>query len=109
MTYVESLGCFADPSCAPSGGAVTYADVQPIFEDHCAPCHTTGFSGQHQIGSTYAQAEFSSYSCPNASKGECAVIRTLDGSMPPGAGGAMVVSPAEADTLQAWIEDGMLP
>jgi hypothetical protein len=111
MNFVEDTGCFPDETCAPAGGLTTYAnDAQPILQTYCGSCHGPGFgSGGHNIATDYDDAFLSSYSCAGLSKGECAVIRTEEGSMPPGANGTMVVTPEELSILQAWVLDGLLP
>jgi hypothetical protein len=83
---------------------VTYTnDVQPIFFAKCGPCHTGGGSGQHNMGISYTDTQLASYNCPGLTKGECALIRIQNGSMP----GSPAVTIAEQDIIQAWISQGM--
>ena len=111
-----------------TGGAITYTkDVQPILMAKCSPCHTTQSLGNHNLASTYADAHtdvesFDSFGCwegPNmdipVTVGECALILSMNGRMPMGAGcgsptpldPAACVSSAEQAVLAAWIAAGM--
>jgi hypothetical protein len=103
----ETCASPADEDCdgqSNEGCAPTYtADVQPIFAAKCGFCHNGGGSGGHNIGTSYADTQLSSYSCPGLTKGECALVRIKNGSMP----GSPPVTPAEEAILQAWIDAGM--
>ncbi len=91
----------SDEGC---GGPVTYtADVQPIFAAKCGPCHTGSGSGSHNIGTSYADTQLASYYCLGQTKGECALVRIQNGSMP----GSPAVTPAEQAIIQVWINQGM--
>jgi hypothetical protein len=82
----------------------TYAgDVEPIYQMHCANCHTTG-SDPH-FGSSYTVANQSSSSC-GTSMADC----TIQLGSP---GGSMAArdpyggfSDTEIQTLEAWIGCG---
>jgi hypothetical protein len=83
---------------------VTYtADVKPIFAAKCGPCHTGGGSGGHNIGLNYADTQLASYYCSGLTKGQCALVRIQNGSMP----GSPAVTPGEQAIIQAWINQGM--
>ena len=83
------------------------ATVKPIFAAKCAPCHTSGGSGGHNIGTSYSDTQLNSYYCPGKKKGECALVRIQDLTMPPGGGGN--VNASEQAIIQAWISGGMQP
>ncbi len=100
---------------------VTYtADVQPIFGAKCAGCHTGAGFGGHNIGNTYADAFLAADhpSCVGLNIGECTIVRIQSGQMPQGAGctgdpvadagNAACLTQAEQDTVQAWIDGGLL-
>jgi hypothetical protein len=102
------------------GCPITYAtSVKPIFAAKCATCHTTGYSGGHNIGTSYADTQLASYYCPGKTKGECALVRIQNGSMPQGAGcsgnpatdsgHAACLTAAEQAMIQSWITGGQLP
>jgi hypothetical protein len=98
---------------------VTYADVQPIYQAKCSPCHTTLGSGGTNFGSFYADSQLASYYCAGQTKGFCTLVRVQNGSMPAGAGctGSPVLdsgNPAcltagEQATLTDWITQGEQP
>ena len=96
---------------------VTYTnDVKPILLQHCSPCHSTGGSGGANLATSYASTQLASYACAGKTKGECALVRAQNGSMPPGAGctgdptkdagNPKCLTAAEQQTLQAWIAAG---
>lgn len=120
--------CHADPGCGESadtcpddcGGASTVtwtADVQPILQNRCGPCHAGGRSGGHNGATSYADTQADSYYCQGKKKGDCFVVRVLDGSMPQGArctgdpatdaGNDRCLTQAEIDVLQAWADGGL--
>src|SRR3982751_3443519 len=120
-----------DGGNADTAGAVTYTkDVQPILMVKCAPCHTGSGLGNHNIGTTYADAlkpveSVDSFGCWNdpddtthtmpKKVGECAQILILNGRMPNGAGSAstppleptMCLSAAEKAVIAAWVAAGL--
>lgn len=111
LPAAETCASPGDENCngqSNEGCPVTYsANVQPIFFAKCGGCHTGGGSGGHNIGVSYADTQLSSYYCPGQTKGQCALVRIQNGTMPPG--GVPMVTPAEQATIQAWINGGMLP
>jgi hypothetical protein len=101
---------------------VTYAGTaQPIFQAHCAPCHTVGKSGGVNFASNYADTQGAAYpaACAGLNVGACALVRIKNGSMPKGkgcsgdpamdAGKAACLTAAEQAALDAWIKGGELP
>ncbi|MGK3981908.1 hypothetical protein WME99_02670 [Sorangium sp. So ce136] len=107
--------------------AAAWADVEPILTARCAPCHTTSPTppGDFEIdyASTQLDAEFAACERAGLSKGACALMRVLDGSMPAmaqgmarctgdperDAGNAKCLTAAEQETLARWVEGGELP
>jgi hypothetical protein len=86
------------PSCPTFGG-----DVEPIYQRHCATCHTTGT--EVHFGSSYSAANRTSSSC-GGSMAAC----TLQLGRP---GGSMARRDAlggfdssEQATIQSWIDCG---
>ena len=105
MVWDAVKGCIKD-NAAPVPG---YAeDVQKIFIQHCVPCHGFFDFGGHRIAAEYEDAfKPSTYCGPDVTKGECAIVRILDQTMPQGAGGT--VPKDQIDIIQAWIDGGMQP
>lgn len=101
----------ADEFCT----ALYSTDVQPIFSVKCAPCHTGFGSGGHNMGTTYADTQLSSYYCPGKTKGQCSIVRIHDGTMPAGAGcdtnptGAGCLTPTQQETVEGWVNSGTRP
>ncbi len=100
--------------------APTYtADVQPIFEEKCAPCHTGFGIGGHDIGSVYTDAFLpaDNSDCDGLNVGQCTIVRIQSGEMPQGAGcsgdptldagNPSCLTQSEQDTVQAWIDAGL--
>lgn len=89
---------------ASTGSCPTYTtNVQPIYRQHCANCHTTG--GDPHFGSSYTVANRSSSSC-GTSEAAC----TIELGRP---GGSMAYrdpyggfSTSEIATIQSWIDCG---
>ncbi|MFK8014262.1 MAG: hypothetical protein AB8G17_02315 [Gammaproteobacteria bacterium] len=111
---------FAPPGPGATGAPVTWTnDVQPIFEELCAPCHTGLNIGDLNIGIEYASATLPAFSgaCVGLTKGACTIVRIQAGQMPSNAGctGDGVVDAAndacldqaEQDIVQAWIDGGI--
>ena len=105
--------------CGPAPPATLWADVAPIFAGKCGPCHTTSASGGHSIGDAYAESQkTAAIHCSDTSVGECAITVIQSGVMPKGAGctgdpatdvdNAACLTQQEQDTIQAWIDGGML-
>lgn len=90
---------FVMPSCP------SYAtDVRPIYERHCAPCHTTGTSPH--FGSSYAVASLSTSAC-GSPLADCTIqLGSPGGSMsfrdPLGG-----FSSTDLATLHGWIDCGL--
>jgi hypothetical protein len=137
IAAVAAMGCAPDAT-TPDGGAggsgggggatVTYTkDIKPIFSVKCATCHTTDGAGQHNIGTTYADA-FKMVMTTDAPAGcfkdgdaktmpktigECTLPSIMEGWMPMGMycfntpRPAACVSLAEQDVVAAWIAAGM--
>lgn len=103
----ESCASPDDEDCdgqSDEGCFVTYTnDVQPILGAKCAPCHTGGGSGMHNMGISYADTQLPSYYCSGKKKGECALVRIQNGTMP----GSPPVTPAEQTIIDTWIGLGM--
>jgi hypothetical protein len=106
-----------------TGGAVTtYLQVKPIFMTRCTPCHEGTGSGStaHKLAENADDAKKMSYTgaCSGKPKGECALIRVKNGTMPFGKGctgnAATDVSKTgcltqeEQDRLAAWIAGGLM-
>jgi hypothetical protein len=101
------------------GGTTTYADVKPIFMMKCTPCHSAGGQGAtaHTLADDDSTATKSSYFCSGKKKGECALVRVKNGSMPAGASctgnpttdasNNKCLTQAQQDKLQAWIDGGL--
>jgi hypothetical protein len=111
---------FQPPGPGATGAPVTWtADVQPIFEELCAPCHTGLGIGDLDIGVEYDDATLPAFSpaCDGLTKGACTIVRIQAGQMPSGRGctgdGAVdaandaCLDQAEQDIVQAWIDAGI--
>jgi hypothetical protein len=103
-----------------ASGGVTYdVDVKPIFMAKCTPCHATGGTGAlfHTMATSYTDVMKNSNACPGKKKGECAVERVHNGTMPyqKGCTGnpAMDTAKPECTTaaeqakLDAWVANGL--
>ncbi len=111
---------FQPPGPGATGAPVTWTDdVQPIFAELCAPCHTGLGLGGHDMGTSYAGAPLAAGNpaCSGLTKGACTIVRIQAGEMPPNRGctGDPVVDATDADCLdqteqdlvQAWIDAGI--
>ncbi|MFK8017766.1 MAG: thrombospondin type 3 repeat-containing protein [Gammaproteobacteria bacterium] len=111
---------FQPPGPGATGSPVTWTDdVQPIFNELCAPCHTGLGLGGHDMGTSYAGAPLPAVnaSCNGLTKGACSIVRIQSGQMPPNRGctGDPAVDAADPDCLdqaeqdlvQAWIDGGI--
>jgi len=111
---------FQPPGPGATGVPVTWtADIQPVFAELCAPCHTDFGLGGHNMGTTYAEAPLPAVNaaCAGLTKGACSIVRIQSGQMPPNRGctGDPVVDAADPDCLdqseqdlvQAWIDAGI--
>ncbi|MDH3589605.1 MAG: hypothetical protein OEQ74_09390, partial [Gammaproteobacteria bacterium] len=113
------------PAAAPNAASgcvapVGYAaDVQPILLPKCGACHGGNGVGGHDIAIEYNDAFLDADACPGLNIAECALVRIKNGSMPQGAGctgdpvldagNANCLTQAEQDTVEAWIDGGLLP
>jgi hypothetical protein len=103
---------------------VTYTlNAQPIFQDKCAPCHTTSGSGGSNFATLYSDTQKAAnpgiVGCTGLTVGACTIVRIKNGSMPRAAGctgnpttdmsNAKCLTQAEQDVIQAWVSDGQLP
>jgi hypothetical protein len=116
-----------NPDASDGGGTVTYtANVQPILQARCTPCHSTGNNGDHNIAADYADVhqhvehltfdacwdDFANMAGPKT-VGECSYILARDGAMPLGLGcfnqpqPAGCVTQPELAIMQAWVAAGM--
>jgi len=111
---------FQAPGPGATGSPVTWtADIQPIFEELCAPCHTGLNIGDLNIGIEYDSAPLPAFSpaCAGLTKGACTLVRIQAGQMPSGRGctgdGAVdaandaCLNQEEQDIVQAWIDTGI--
>ena len=118
-TNTPTDGPTSTPTPTDTPSTVTYADVQPIYQSKCAPCHTVFASGGANFGTFYADSQLASYYCPAQTKGFCTLVRVQDGTMPAGAGctgspvldsgNPLCLTAGEQATLSAWITQGQLP
>jgi hypothetical protein len=108
---------------AGSGGqaAPSYeTDIKPILTQKCAPCHTSGSGSGGLNFNNYSDTQENTNVCAAATtKGECALSRIQNGSMPPGKGctgdptqdaakpGCLTAD--EQAKIQAWIDGGQQP
>lgn len=111
---------FQAPGPGATGSPVTWtADIQPVFEELCAPCHTGLGLGGHDLGTDYTAAPLPAVNpaCDGLTKGACTIVRIQSGQMPPNRGctGDPAVDAADPDCLdqgeqdivQAWIDAGI--
>jgi hypothetical protein len=110
----ECVGhCDGAGACA---GPTFVADMQPLFESKCGPCHTTFKSGGTNFASVYADALLPSLSCSGLNVAACTVVRLQNGSMPKNKGctGKPNLDAANPDCftdpnyaeLSAWLSAG---
>jgi hypothetical protein len=115
-----------DPDQEPAGGAdaapdnqgtpTFTSDVQPILEQRCGPCHTTGNAGGVNHARDFAATRQPSSVCAGQMVFECMLTRVKNGSMPPGAGctgdpsadadNDACLTADEHDTLESWVAAG---
>lgn len=114
--------CGEDNGSGGAGGSnpgVSYtAGPQAILQAKCAPCHTSGSSGELSY-SGYADTQKASYFCAGKTKGACSLDRIKDGSMPQGGGctgdpaqdasKGNCLTAEEQATLQSWVDGGQQP
>jgi hypothetical protein len=103
---------------------VTYtADAQPIYAQHCSPCHSVDDDGGADFATSYADTQQLANAgidvCTTSmTVGACTIKRIQAGEMPQGAGctgnpttdagNTACLTAAEQATIQAWIDDGQL-
>lgn len=76
----ECVGhCDGAGSCA---GPTYAADLQPLLEKKCGPCHTTFKFGGTNFAGVYADALLPALTCPGLDVAACLVVRLETGSMP---------------------------
>jgi hypothetical protein len=85
------------------------ANVWPIFQANCSPCHTTNRFGGHSVGSADLSVAFA-----DATRlGQTLIVRLDGGGMPLGCAGEPgdegCIAVADLATIQAWIDGGMAP
>ena len=109
-----------DDSLCGGGLFVSFDDVWPIFMNKCGSCHTTSSAGAHQIGNADINTAFTSSQKPAYSifgtKGEAALFRILEGTMPLSAGcipgktddNPQCTTAEERALIEAWLNDGQL-
>lgn len=99
----------------------TYTDdAQPIFFEKCAPCHTGGGLGGHDIGIDYEDAFQPAQifpQCDGLLIGECTIVLIRGGEMPLGGGctgdpaqdegNPACLTQEQQDVIQGWIDAGM--
>lgn len=99
--------CSGDLLCAPG----YEEDVRPILEEHClgptANCHSNMMALGGLSVQRYDDMLLTSIFCPNANKGECALSRIEDGSMPQNCAGC--VPATQVDVIRAWLAAGQRP
>ena len=84
---------------------VYWAEVSALLGASCGGCHSTQGEGGVNFASVYADNLQPSSHCEGVTVAECAVIRAEEGSMPPG--GKSVLSQADREVLEAWVDAGM--
>lgn len=104
-------------------GNVGFADVSPIYNQKCGPCHVTASFGGHNLGSADLAVGFgdsqlaaNSADCDGLTKGACSLVRIQSGSMPMGLGctgdpttdadNESCLTAEEQSLVAAWIEGG---
>ena len=96
---------------APAADDVSFAaDVWPIFNGSCAPCHTDLNLGGQNIGATDKTVALA-----DAKRTKTAILDRIEsGNMPQGCGkppggGGNCLSQDDFDTIQAWVDGGTPP
>jgi len=111
----DDSDCNAAPACAVNPPTYT-ADIQPILQAKCTPCHTSGSSGGTSFANNYADNLNSATSCPGQTIYQCILQRIQNGTMPPArgcsgdpatdAGNASCLTASEQTLLQEWVTAG---
>jgi hypothetical protein len=110
MTPAAMTPVIPDPEPAGPEALSFKADIWPIFNEGCAPCHTGGGSGGQDIGDADKDAAFDD---AKAFKGPI-VADINTGAMPlgcgkPPGGGGNCLTKADADLIKAWVDGGTPP
>ncbi len=97
--WVASPDAWTAPTCSTTFAA----DVEPIYVQHCADCHTTG--SEVHFGSSYSVANRTSSSCGGTMAACTITLGRPGGSMArrDSLGG---FTTSEIATIQAWIDCG---
>ena len=112
-----AAGIDARPIDAPVTADARTASAQWVavhneLKTYCVPCHgTAGGSGGHRMGQTdvikaYMDSQLNSFACAGKTKGACAAVRILDGSMPAGNPLPMAERTRIAAIIDAWVTAG---
>lgn len=103
---LESMIC-EEGTCVPDLPLTYSLKIQPILQQHCAPCHDNQKKGGHNLAASYPDAvkDASHPDCPGMSVAACSVLRITNGSMPKGNGGT--VPDEDLELLKDWVADGM--
>jgi hypothetical protein len=98
-------------------GPTYSADIRPLLQGYCAPCHTTNGSGSTNFASIYSDAFEDSKLCPGVNVGACGLTLVLSGEMPVGkqcsgdpetdADKPGCLTQNAIDLYQAWLEAGL--
>jgi cytochrome c553 len=86
--------------------------VHNELKTYCVPCHgSAGGSGGHRMGQTdvikaYMDSQLNSFACAGKTKGACAAVRILDGTMPQGNPLPMGERTRIAAIIDAWVTAG---
>jgi len=111
MTPAEMTPVIPDPEPAGAEDVSFKADIWPIFNSDCAPCHTALNLGAQNIGADDKDAALA-----DAKRTKTAIIARLsNGTMPPSGcnkppgGGGDCMTKADFDLIQAWIDGGTPP
>jgi hypothetical protein len=99
-------GTAEDASTPPPPAPSFERDVWPIFRANCSPCHTTGRSGGHSVGSASLSTAYA-----DATRLNTRLLDRLDGGgMPPSCssepGDPGCISVQDLATIALWIESG---
>ena len=106
-------------ACAREGPPVTYADVKPIFDQYCVPCHKPGQPGHEASGlalGSYDDVMKGTRFGPVVLPGDprtSVLMMLVEGRVDPSIrmphGDAPQPSQAEIDRLRTWIAQGAQP
>ena len=97
----EDPDCRLDKACAPT----FTGEIQALFLQHCGKCHSGDEPAATLNFELYANMKEPSNYCTGQTRGECALFRILEPSMPQDCPGC--VPKADVDQIAYWIEAGM--